>query len=116
VNTTQRRIFHAVTLIGALVGAGCVSQTQFLNNNQESALETALNRAKFEMNCQEATGTVLSREVVQPAMQGPAVMGIQRAEYTIGVLGCNKRHTYVVVCPDGGEGCFAAGPGRFMQE
>jgi len=42
--------------------------------------------------------------------------GLWRAEYTIGVAGCDKRHTYVVVCPDGGEGCFATGPGRFLRE
>ena len=37
----------------------------------------------------------------------------QRAEYTIGVAGCGKRTTFVVICPDGGEGCFGAGPGPF---
>jgi len=41
------------------------------------------------------------------------VSGIQRAEYTIGVKGCDKRETYVVICPEGGEGCYAAGPGAF---
>jgi hypothetical protein len=105
-----------VAVVALLVSAGCVSQTQFLNNKQEMAIESALTRAKFEMNCQEATGTVLSREVVQPGVVAPVGAGIWRAEYTIGVSGCNQRHTYVVVCPDGGEGCFAAGPGRFTQE
>lgn len=114
---TRRDIRQSVVaVVVLLVSAGCVSQTQFLNNKQEMAVETALTRAKFDMNCQEATGTVLSREVVQPGIVAPVGAGIWRAEYTIGVLGCNKRHTYVVVCPDGGEGCFAAGPGRFMQE
>ena len=112
-----RSVYVAVAaVVVTLVMTGCVSQTRFLNNHQESALETALTRAKFEMNCQEATGTVLSREVVQPGVVAPVGAGIWRAEYTIGVSGCNQRHTYVVVCPDGGEGCFAAGPGRFMQE
>ncbi len=78
-------------------------------------METAVNRAKFEMNCEEASGTIISREVVQPGFQGPWG-GIQRAEYTIGVAGCGKRHTYVVICPEGGDGCFAAGPGRFHNE
>lgn len=105
-----------ITVVVMLVLAGCVTQTQFLNNNQAMAIQTALTRAKFELNCQEATGTVLSREVVQPAMQGPVVRGIQRAEYTIGVAACNKRHTYIVVCPEGGEGCFAASPRRFSRE
>lgn len=79
-------------------------------------METVLNRAKFEMNCPEATPTLISQEVIQPALQGPFVNGIQRAEYTIGVAGCGKRHTYVVICPDGGESCFSAGPGRFHSD
>jgi hypothetical protein len=54
--------------------------------------------------------------VVQPAIQGPWVGGIQRAEYTVGVAGCEKRTTFVVICPEGGDGCFAAGPGRFIRE
>ena len=33
----------------------------------------------------------------------------QRAEYTVGVEGCGKRVTYLVVCAEGGNGCFASG-------
>src|SRR5215510_16349491 len=98
--------------MAVLTVAGCVSQGQFLDNKQEMAVQTALNRAHFEIQCPEATATVLSREVVQPAYQGPRVSGLQRAEYTIGVSGCGQRATSVVVCPDGGEGCFAADSGR----
>jgi hypothetical protein len=29
------------------------------------------------------------------------------------VRGCDKRETYIVICPEGGEGCYAAGPGTF---
>jgi hypothetical protein len=63
------------------------------------------------MNCPEATGTVISREMTQPAVQGPIAAGIQRGEYTIGVTGCGKRSVYTVICPQGGESCFAAEPG-----
>jgi hypothetical protein len=101
-----------LALIAVLTIAGCVSQSQFLDNKQAMAVQTALNRARFDMQCPEATATVLSREVIQPAYQGPRVMGVQRAEYTIGVSGCGQRATSVVICPDGGEGCFAADPGR----
>lgn len=52
----------------------------------------------------------------RPALQGAWVGGIQRAEYTIGVAGCGQRTTFIVICPEGGEGCFAAGPGRFIGE
>jgi hypothetical protein len=94
-------------LIVAFFALACQTQAQFLANKQASALETALTRARFEMNCPDANGQVLSSEVVQPALQGPVVAGIQRAEFTIGVAGCGQRNTYVVACPEGGEGCFA---------
>ena len=103
-------------LVLALTAAGCATQSQFLDGKQTVAMETAVSRGQFEMNCPSAKGTVLSREVVQPAFQGPVAGGIQRAEYTIGVAGCNKRTTFVVICPDGGDGCFATGPGRFTRE
>ena len=113
-------MFKPYTILTALMAvltvAGCVSQGQFLDNKQEMAVQTALNRARFEMQCPEATATVLSREVVQPAIQGPMVGGLQRAQYTIGVSGCGQRATSVVICPDGGEGCFAADSGRLRRQ
>jgi hypothetical protein len=99
--------------MSSLVVMGCVTQTQFLQSKQGIALQTAVSRAQFEMNCQEVSATIISQEVVQPALQGPFANGISRAEFTIGVAGCGKRTTFIVVCPEGGEGCFAAGPGRF---
>jgi hypothetical protein len=98
---------------GLLALAGCASQSQFLDNKQGMAMQTAMSRGQFDLNCQQVSPVLISREVVQPALQGPFVNGIQRAEYTIGVEGCGKRHSYIVVCPDGGTGCFAAGPGAF---
>jgi hypothetical protein len=110
-----RRIVLLLVVV-MVAGVGCVSQAQFLDSKQGMAMQTAVTRGQFEMNCQAATGTVLSREVVQPVLQGPLLNGIQRAEYTVGVAGCGKRTTFVVICPDEGEGCFATGPGRFMRE
>ena len=98
-----------------MVMAGCATQSQFLNNKQSMAIDTALNRAKFDLNCPQVTPVLISREVVQPALEGPWVNGIQRAEYTIGVKGCDKRQTYIVICPEGGSGCYAAGPGEFHK-
>jgi hypothetical protein len=101
--------------LGALIGiAGCASQSQFLDNKQPIAIQAAVDRGRFALNCPAATGMIISREVVQPSLQGPFVSGIQRAEFTVGVEGCGERKTYIVVCPDGGEGCFAAGPGNFV--
>ena len=111
--TILTRVAIAVALAGT---AGCASQGQFLDNKQAMALQTATSRGQFEMNCPAATGIILSREVVQPVFQGPLVSGFQRAEFTVGVSGCGKRTTFVVICPDQGDGCFAAGPGRFVRE
>ena len=105
-----------VALMAAAVAAGCATQSQLLDKNQAMAIQTATSRGQFELNCPAATGEILSREVVQPAFQGPMVGGLQRAEYTVGVAGCGKRTTFVVICPEGGDGCFAAGPGRFTRE
>lgn len=99
-----------------LAASGCATQKEFLASRQAAAMQTAVSRGKFELNCPQATGTMLSQEVVQPALQGPWVDGIQRAEYTIGVDGCGERKTFVVICPEGGEGCFAAGPGPFLPQ
>jgi len=108
--------YRLLLLVIAVAGTGCASQAQFLDGKQAMAMQTALSRAQFEMNCPAATGTVLSREVVQPAVQGPLVVGLQRAEFTVGVAGCGKRTTLVVICPDEGDGCFATGPGRFVRD
>ena len=106
-----------VVIILGLLAAGCVSQAQMLDNMQATAIQTAVSRGQFELNCPSATGTIISREMVQPAFQGAFMMNaIQRAEYTVGVAGCGKRTTFVVICPEGGDGCFAAGPGRFVRE
>lgn len=99
------RIWPIVVALGT---AGCVSQAQFLDNMQGSALEAAVNRGRFDLSCPQATGLVLSREVAQPVLEGPWVGGIQRAEYTVSVTGCGKKVTYIAICPEGGESCFAA--------
>jgi hypothetical protein len=68
-----------MALIVAMAGAGCASQSQFLDSKQAMAMQTAVSRGQFEMNCPSATGTLLSKEVVQPVLQGPIVGGLQRA-------------------------------------
>jgi len=96
---------------------GCMSQQQMLNAKQPVAIDTALQRGRFDLNCPSATGTVLSQDYIQPAMQGPWVGGLNRVEYTIGVAGCNQRTTYVVICQEGTSTCFAAAPdARFRAQ
>ena len=101
-------------LVLAVLAAGRQTQEQMVQGQQGMAVQTALNRARFDMNCSSATGQVLSTNVSQPAIQGTfrSAYGVQRFEYTVGVTGCGQRRTYIVVCPQGGGGgCFAA-PGR----
>jgi hypothetical protein len=108
----MKKRFTFLAVVCVLAVAGCQTQQQMVQSKQAEAVQTALNRARFDMNCSSATGQVLSTNVSQPSVQGRFVSayGVQRFEYTVGVSGCGKRRTYIVVCPQGG-GCFAA-PGR----
>ena len=109
----MKKSFALLAIIAAVAVTGCASQQQFLNTMQPTAMQTATAKGQFELNCPAAQPVLISREVVQPALQGPWVGGIQRAEFTVGVEGCGRRQTYIVICPEGGSGCFATGPGRF---
>jgi hypothetical protein len=95
-------------VFAALLAAGCVTDAELLARRENEAIQVATSRARFEMDCQATEATVLSSEVVQPPVEGPLVAGVRRAEYTIGIAGCGKRQELVVLCPEGGSGCFAA--------
>jgi hypothetical protein len=96
-------------LIAGILLVGCASEPTFLDSKQSMAVDTALARGKFDMNCPAAQGSVLSRQFIQAPMAGPrmAAVGVDRAEYTVGVQGCNQRGTYMVVCTQGTQGCIA---------
>lgn len=103
------RLTLPAAMAAVMLVSGCASEQQMLQQSQQQALDVALARARFDMNCPAATGEVLSQEMVQPAIMNPRFGGVERAEYTVGVTGCNQRVTLVVVCPqEGGGGCFAA--------
>lgn len=95
-----------LALAVAALAAGCASGPPFIDQAQGEAMTVAQRRGAFELNCPAATPQLLSRETLQPISFR---FGIERAEYTIGVSGCGKRATYVVLCPDqGGSTCFSA--------
>ena len=97
-------------LAAALVFAGCASGPPFIDQMQPEAVNMAVRRGQFEMNCPNATGEMISRETLQPLVQTFRYSGSDRAEYTVGVAGCGQRATYVVICPDNGSSsCFAGG-------
>jgi len=98
-----------LSLAALVVIAGCQSSAEMLAKMEPQAVQTAVNRGKFEMNCPSATGTILSKDVLQPAVQAVRFSGPERAEYTIGIAGCNERATYLVICPMDGSGCWSAG-------
>jgi hypothetical protein len=109
--TTRERkglnMSRAKTLIAAVGVAlliSCASQTQQLNQSQEAAMTTALRRGQFDLSCPSATPMLLSRTMLEPV----AWQGTERAEYTVGVEGCGKKASYIVVCPETASGCLAA--------
>ena len=106
--STTRRLLAIASLIAA--ATGCQTTQQQLDATQPLAMETALRRGRFQLGCPNATGVLLSDDFIQPAVQGPWVMGLSRLEYTIGIEGCGQRTTLVVMCQEGSETCFAANP------
>jgi len=101
------RLLIILPIVALATLSGC-NTTPLTTTKQPMALDFALKRARFEMGCPEATGSVLSSETIQPPNVGPRFQGPQRAQFTIGVAGCGKRETMVVICADGSDGCFAA--------
>lgn len=95
---------------------GCQSQSQMVDEMQADATQVAKQRGKFELNCPSATASILSKEMIQSEIVNPRWAPPQRAEYTVGVSGCNKRATYQVICAEGGTGCYAAGAQNVIQQ
>ena len=99
-----------LSLLAGGILAGCATPPgQVLDGMEPTAINSALQRGRFELNCPGAEATLLSRELMQPAIEGPRYMGIQRGSFTVGVSGCNQRKTYQIICPEGGGGCFDGG-------
>jgi hypothetical protein len=97
--------------------AGCTSSTQFLQQMEPVAVAEAQRRGAFEMDCPGATASLLSSETLQPAVRTFVYTGPERAVYNVGVSGCGKRTTYVVICPDNGDNsCFDGGSRTEVQE
>jgi hypothetical protein len=95
-----------LSLIAASILAGCASGPPFIQVEQPIALQTATRRAQFELNCPAATGQIISQQMMTSPLEYTRFAPPDRAEYTIGVAGCGQRHTYLVICTDGG-GCVA---------
>jgi hypothetical protein len=101
----MRRASIVSSMLLGLLAAGCAVGPPYIDQMQPEALSMATRRGQFEMNCPAATATVLSRDTIQPIVFG----GPLRAEYTIGVAGCGRRASYIVICPQNQMSCFAGG-------
>ena len=91
--------------------SACASGPPFADQIQPTAIDMAVRRGQFEMNCPSATGKLISSETIQPPVR-PFIMIPERAEFTVGVTGCGKRNSYVVICPDNGSNSCFAGASR----
>jgi hypothetical protein len=111
----MRGSFALGTVTIAVLFYGCQSQQQMVDEMQADAKQVAKARGKFELNCPTATAEVLSKEMMQSEIVNPRWAPPQRAQYTVGVSGCDKRATYLVVCAEGGTGCVAAGAQNVIQ-
>jgi predicted component of type VI protein secretion system len=110
------RMLLAAALLPLVLAAACQSTAERLDEFQQAAVDTALQRARTDLSCPEATGTVLSRREIEPDWKHSSApvsiqVGYTRAEYTIAVDGCGKRATLMVVCDEGGSGCVASPAG-----
>lgn len=110
------RVNKAVIFLPVLL-AGCTSTAQFQQQMQPQAISEAQRRGAFEMDCPDATATLISSEIMQPEVRAIAFAGPERAIYNVGVAGCGKRTTYVVICPqNGSNACFDGGSRTEIQE
>src|SRR5262249_48583935 len=109
----MKRTLALSTVVISMTFCGCQSQQQMVDEMQADATQVAKQRGKFELNCPTATASVLGKEMIQSEIVNPRWP--QRAEYTVGVSGCNNCATYLVVCAEGGTGCVAAGAQNVLQ-
>jgi hypothetical protein len=109
------RVSLAALVLPLLISA-CATEAQFLAQTQPSALNTALARGRFELNCPDATGTVLSKKMtyINGVGIGMGGGGYEWGEYTIGVRGCGKSAVYETMCRDQDNCNALAGNGRIQ--
>lgn len=88
-------------LAAALFATGCASGPPFIDKIEPKAVTMAESRGQFDLQCPSATGHVLTRQELQPLLFGGPV----RAQYTVGVAGCDKRATFDILCSDNNNQC-----------
>jgi hypothetical protein len=94
---------YAPALTALLIAGGCASGPSFVDTMQSKAMSMAESQAQFALSCPNATGSVLNSQELQPLVFG----GPMRAEYSIGVAGCDKRTIVKVLCSENNNQCVA---------
>lgn len=74
--------------------SGCMSDQEFLAQNQSAAINATVSRAKFELDCPDVTASVLSSKVTQVQF----AYANNRTEYTIEARGCGRPAVYITYC------------------
>jgi hypothetical protein len=99
-----------------LLAAGCqsaVTDGSWVGSLQPNAIKTATARAQQDLSCTSLTPNVISSKGMPPEYSGPRFVTPERAVFTIGIEGCGKRSSYVVVCErDLAKDCGIGGPGN----
>jgi len=84
---------HSLRMSAVLLPLLVTSCVNILAQNGPAALQTAENRARFEMNCPQLQATVISQKIIQG-------WRFEGSEHTIGIRGCDRQAVYVVYCRD----------------
>ena len=108
----KTRTVAALSGLATLLLLGCQSTEQWMASMRPKAIDAAEKRGRFELNCPAATAQVLNEQDVQPEIRAVRFQAPDRAVFTLGVSGCGKRATYVVVCPDDGSETVPAADGQ----
>ncbi|WP_411728217.1 hypothetical protein [Methyloglobulus sp.] len=120
---TQHGIRHSIQLsvaglVLSLILSACATEAEFFAQNAPTALKTALTRGQFELDCPQATGSVLSQKVTYINGLGMGIRGgggYEWTEYTIGVRGCGKQAVYETLCRDQDNCNALAQTGRILE-
>jgi len=103
----ELRPFTVLALVDLLVVTGCMSQAQFLASRQPTAIQAAVSRGQFELNCPDAIGQVLFARGYAARITGTHRAG--RRTRPVHDRRCGLRPTASLssVCPMGGDNCTA---------
>jgi hypothetical protein len=85
----MKRIIASAVIAVAVFLSGCAAPRYM-----ENAMETARERAFFDMECDDVSGRLL----------GHVIPFGEYVEMVIGVTGCDKRASYLILCKSAGVG------------